>query len=312
MATRAHTVPKFFLGGFVAPDSTTGDEPFVWIGMIASGEVKRRSPKNISTVSGLYDGAGGLSDSNSSKTIEAHLASIESAAASAVRQFVTKAPGSNPNPHPAIWRFLAWQAARTPGWMEVVQQAVDSWHPDDQVEVVGPPPEGFDQMTNRQRDQWLEHPESGERRRVSGFDELASMRRLGWKWVLSRDDQLELMHLQAWYFQVRHFPRLSWVRLDAPADECFITSDRAVTWLADGLANSPPSALRSPTVQLVAPLTSCTALLGRNEIRMTQATPREVNRLVACTASKWIVGSNRAAIEQALIDRSIALRDDGT
>ena len=49
--------------------------------------------------------------------------------------------------------------------------------------------------------------------------------------VLRRDDHLEMLHLQAWYFQVRHFPRLSWVRLDAPAGEWFITSDRGVAWL---------------------------------------------------------------------------------
>jgi len=282
MATRAHTVPKFYLGGFAAPESLNDRDPFVWIGTLATGEVKRRSPKNVSTVPGLYDGPGGLEDVD--KTIEAYLSTIEAAAASAIRGFVATSPGSQTNPPPAIWRFLAWQAARTPGWMHVVQRSVDDWHPDEVVDVVEPPPEGWDSMKGRPGVHWVENPESHERRQVTGADELAAFRRLGWRWVLSRDDQLELMHLQAWYFQVRHFPRLSWVRLDAPPGESFVTSDRAVTWAASGVADSPPAALKDLTAQLVAPLTCRTALVGRNDTAPLQVTPREINRFVACTA----------------------------
>ena len=56
MATRAHTVPRFYLGGFAAPESEGTADPFVWLGSLTTGEVKRRSPKNISIVRGLYDG----------------------------------------------------------------------------------------------------------------------------------------------------------------------------------------------------------------------------------------------------------------
>jgi hypothetical protein len=58
----------------------------------------------------------------------------------------------------------------------------------------------------------LEDPNTGERREVTAEDEFYTLRWLGWKWILQRDDHLEMLHLQAWYFQVRHFPRLSWVR----------------------------------------------------------------------------------------------------
>ena len=55
--TRAHTVPRFYLRGFIAPESdhTTHAEPYVWLGSIATGEVRRRSPKNISIETGYYD-----------------------------------------------------------------------------------------------------------------------------------------------------------------------------------------------------------------------------------------------------------------
>jgi len=113
--------------------------------------------------------------------------------------------------------------------------------------------------------------------------------------------------MQAWYFQVRHFPRLSWVRLNAPDDEWFITSDRGVAWMADGYADTPPAALRHPTAQVVAPLTRKVALVGGNETQKLNVTPREVNRFIACAASGWIAGPTKSAVEQAIQDRFATL-----
>jgi hypothetical protein len=154
----------------------------------------------------------------------------------------------------------------------------------------------------------LEDPNTGERREVTAEDEFHALRRLGWnrlgwKWILQRDDHLELLHLQAWYFQVRHFPRLSWVRLEPPHGEYFITSDRSVAWLADGYADTPPAALRHPTAQVVAPLTGTTALVGRHGTTPLSVTPREVNRFVAFAASDWIARPTSDVVRQALIDR---------
>jgi hypothetical protein len=116
-------------------------------------------------------------------------------------------------------------------------------------------------------------------------------------------DHLELLHLQAWYFQVRHFPRLVWVRLHPPDGEYFITSDRSVAWLADGHADTPPSALRHPTAQVVSPLTRSLALVGRHGAAELRVTPREVNRFIAFAASGWIAGPTADVVRQALLDR---------
>ena len=126
MSTRAHTVPKFYLNGFVAPGTEHERDPFVWVGSLTTGEITKRSPKNISISRGLYDGRGGFEESDT--TIEAHLSKIESAASSAIRKFsATKVGGGHPIP-PEITRFLAWQAARTPGWMELEQRWARSWN----------------------------------------------------------------------------------------------------------------------------------------------------------------------------------------
>lgn len=300
MSTRAHTVPKFYLTGFVAPGSQHERDPFVWVGSLTTGEITKRSPKNTSIARGLYDGRGGFEEPDT--TIEAHLSKIESAASSAIRKFTaTKIGGGHPIP-PEITRFLAWQAARTPGWMTIVERwANEPWDP--HSEVVEPPPHGFDKMRDRLRPMCLEDPNTGDRREVISEDEFHALRSAGWKWILRRDDHLELLHLQAWYFQVRHFPRLSWVRLQPPDGEYFITSDRSVAWLADGYADTPPAALRHPNAQVVAPLTRTTALVGRHGAAALSVTPREINRFVAFAASGWIAGPTADVVRRALIDR---------
>ncbi len=221
-----------------------------------------RSPKNISIARSLYDGQGGLSEPG--ETIEAHLAKIESAASVAIRKFAATKIGEGGAIPPEISRFLAWQAARTPGWMELVQQWADEPPFDPEHEVVEPPPPGFEKIRNRMRPMCLEDPNTGARREVTVEEEFHAYRKQGWKWIIRREDHLEMLHIQAWYFQVRHFPRLSWARLQPPDNEVFITSDRSAAWLADGYADTPPAALRHPTAQVVAPLTRKVALVGRH------------------------------------------------
>jgi len=186
--------------------------------------------------------------------------------------------------------------------MEVEQQwANEPWDPEN--EVVEPPPQGFENVGNRMRPMCLEDPKTGARREVTVEEEFKAYRKQGWKWIFRRDDHLELLHMQAWYFQVRHFPRLSWVRLQPPDNEFFITSDRSVAWLADGYADTPPAALRHPTAQVFAPLTRKVALVGRHGDRKLDVTPREINHRVAFAASDWIAGPTSDVVRQALTDR---------
>ncbi len=299
-ATQAHTVPKFYLRGFVAPEPKNGLGPFVWLGSLTTGEIKQRSPKSISIAPGLYDGPGGFDEPGAS--IEAHLAKIEGAAAVAIAKFVATEPRAETVVPSEIWRFLAWQAARTPGWMKVEEEWIYKWNPNVDIPLVETPPEGINGIRDRVRAYCLENPDTGERRKVMDTDEFKTYFKNGWKWVLRSDDKLELLHMQAWYFQVRHFPHLSWVRLDAPDDEWFITSDRGVAWVADGCADTPPAALRHPIAQVVAPLTRKVALVGRNETHKLQVTPREVNRFIASAASDWVAGPTKSVIEQAIRD----------
>lgn len=303
MSTRAHTVPRFYLSGFVAPRSAVEHDPFVYLGNLATGEVKRRSPKNVSISRGLYDGPGSFPDPDTS--VERQLSKIEWAAASAIRTLATHPNRLDLPVLPAIWRFLSWQAARTPGWMRLEAAWAEEWDPNAPADVVEGPPDGFELIRDRPRAQLLVLPTTGETREAATFDEFKSLRAQGWRWKLRNDDHLEMLHVQAWYFQTRHFPRLAWVRFNAPQGTSFITSDRAVAWIVDGCANAPPSALRHSSAQVVAPLTSNIALVGRHGTARLDVTPREVNRFIASAASDWVAGSSLDTVEQAMRDRTV-------
>jgi hypothetical protein len=300
MATRAHTVSRFYLRAFADPESERDATPFLWVGDIKKGTIERRAPKNVSIVRGIYDGIGAFSDLGTS--VEEHLSRIESDAAAAIREFVSK-PGMGTSPQSPVWRFLAWQAARTPGWFALVEQWANEpmfW----ETAVVEPPPEGTEKIAERRRPQYVEEPATGERQEVFDLQELRAYQKRGWKWRLGQEDKLEALHMQAWYFQARHFARLTWCRLDSPEGEHFITSDRAVAWLVDGFADTPPAALRHPSAHLLAPLTRKTALVGRHDVSPLNVTPRQLNRSIAFAASEWVAGPTRAAVEQAMKDRS--------
>lgn len=302
MSTRAHTVPRFYLSWFVDDSVITGD-PYVWLASLTTGRITRRAPKNVSIARGMYDGPGAFADTDAS--VESHLAKIEGAAAFALRRVATSAGVGDTSIPAEVWRFLAWQAARTPGWMNLMQKWANEVP--ELNAAMESPPEGFEKISDRPRPVCIENPKTGERREIVGQEEFDAYRRQGWTWVLRREDYLEALHLQAWYFQVRHFPRLTWTRLLAPAGQCFITSDRVVTWLVDGYADTPPAALKTSTAQVVAPLTRSIALVGQHGRQSLGVTPREINRFIALTASEWVAGPTQESVEQALLDSAQAL-----
>jgi hypothetical protein len=41
MSTRARTVPKFYLNGFVAPGAQHERDPFMWFGSLTTGEITK-------------------------------------------------------------------------------------------------------------------------------------------------------------------------------------------------------------------------------------------------------------------------------
>jgi len=296
--TRAHTVPKFYLSGFVSHESASSADPFMWVGSLKTGEITRRSPKNISIARGLYDGHGAFIEAGA--TVEAHLAKIESVASTAIRNLAAAPAGTGVVIPPEIWRFIAWQAARTPGFMELSERWINEGPFSLEGHDLEAPPLGFEEAIRGVGSLCLEDPTTGARHELIELEEIQAYRKRGWKFILRHEDHLVLLPWQAWYFEVRHFPRLKWNWFRPPDGEFFITSDRAVAWLGDG----PPADLRHPSAHVFAPLTKDIALIGRHGAEPLHTTPRGVNFCVASAASAWIAGPTSTVIRQAVLDRT--------
>lgn len=300
MNSRHHYVSQFHLRGFTDPEVAKLQEPWLWVGDCATGLIERRAPKNLAWSTDLFAGPGGLADRESS--LEAFLAThVEGPAAFTLRGFASRPQGERSAVPAEVGRYLAWAAARSVSMRQLYQDWIDDLPDLTDCAVVEPPPPGFEQMVPVTRSHRMEHPALGIRDDVPSED-VEFLRRQGWRFLLANDDFLELVHLQAWYFQVRFFPRLRWIILDAPRGRHFIVGDRPVVWGFDGAVDAQPRALRHPDVQLFATLTRSLALFAHHP---SVPPPRsisyqDVNRVLASAAQDWIAGPTRDVVTEAL------------
>jgi hypothetical protein len=238
MGSRDHYVSQFHLRGFTDLSAKKPQEPWLWVGDCTTRSIERRAPKNLAWSTDLFAGPGGLADREAS--IEDYLAThVESPAAFALRGFVSRPRGERSAVPAEVGRYLAWAAARSVSMRQLYQDWIDELPDPTAAAVVEPPPGGFEQIAPVTRPHRMEHPEFGIRDDVPSED-VESLRREGWRFLLGNDDFLELVHLQAWYFQVRFFPRLRWIILDAPPGGYFIIGDRPVVWGFDGVVHYCP------------------------------------------------------------------------
>jgi hypothetical protein len=132
--------------------------------------------------------------------------------------------------------------------------------------------------------------------------EIQSLREKGWHLCVGPNEFLEFVHVQAWYFEVRMFPRLQWEILDAPRGKFFVIADRPVVWGFDGFSDVPPSALRDPLCQMAVPLTRSLALFAfhASAPRQEAIAPEDINRISASGARKWIAGPTESVVQESL------------
>jgi hypothetical protein len=299
---RDHYVSQFHLRGFIDPASAGSRDPWLWVGDCKTGTVKRRSPKNFGWSRDLFGGPGGLADRSS--TIESFLArEVEGPAAAALREFAAGERHGASGVPPELGRYLAWAAARSLPMKALYQSWIDTL-PTGEWQYAEPPPTGFGDWHGIKHVHRMEHPNHGTRGDVPS-EQVDSLRGQGWRLCLGRDDFLELVHLQAWYFQVRIFPRLKWVRVRTPADSYFIVCDRPVVWGFAGLTDVAPAELRNPNVQLIAPLARSLALFAHHQYSapLEIIMPSDINRAVASAAHEWIAGPTEAVVREAFSER---------
>ncbi len=142
----------------------------------------------------------------------------------------------------------------------------------------------------------LTHQATGEQAWLPLPEILAAVRSGLWQPSLSRLHYVELLRVQAWYFQFRHFPALVWTLLDAPPGYAFVTSDRPVVWYIPdkGFADSP-AVLKHPEVELTVPLSAKTALLASAAplAPATQVHPNGINIRTIAFAERFVAAPSR-------------------
>lgn len=306
MAERHHYVSQFHLRGFVDPYSTNARDPWLWVGDCQQGTTFRRSPKNTGWQRGMFDGPDAFANPNVS--LESYLSKeVEGPAATALRNWVLLPQGKRGSIPPEVFRYVTWAAARSLPMLQLYEDWLNGVPVD--AEYVEPPPPGYEKIQRGGGTVRMEHPTLGIRDEVPS-EHVHALRCQGWQARLRDQDFLEAVHFQAWYFQVRMFARLQWMTLDAPPGKHFIIGDRPVVWGYNEFKDEgwslavdvPPSALRNPHVQLVAPLTRSIALFAFHASSSHPETirPDDVNRIVACGAHRWIAGPTKATVESLL------------
>jgi hypothetical protein len=258
--------------------------------------VYRKAPDNIGWTRSLYDGPGTLRDREAS--IEDFLArEVETPAAIALREFASSNAAQQGIP-PSLSRYLAWAAARSLPMATLYEAWLRS---SAEGPVVEAPPDALMSAEPVFRTHAMRHPVLGDRDDVATND-VEALRGQGWELRLVGDDLTELMHLQAWYFQLRHFPRMKWIVLRAPPGTSFVIGDRPIAWSVAGRADVPPAALRHPEVQLLAPLSRSVALFAHHEATTPPSVVSvvDVNRAVVGSAHDWIAGASEATVRSMI------------
>jgi hypothetical protein len=296
-----HYVSRFHLREFCDPDSIGTRDPWLWVGNLADGSVKRRAPKNIGIRADLFDGPGGFADSEA--TIESFLANkVEGPASRALRDFCSSGGNSGAIPKP-LMRYLAWAASRSLPIQRLEVEWAAKYGTPFSAPAAEAPPDGLTHATTRRRSVRLMHPTLGETI-LKQSDDPNVLFDAGWMPDPSdRDNFLEGVHIQAYYFQVRWFPRLQWFTLRPPQDDFFIIGDRPVGWGVPGCLDAPPFCLRDPSAFLIAPLTRSLALIGRNDPAPWSVTPAQVNGILTAWSHDWIAGPTSDCVTEALNTR---------
>jgi hypothetical protein len=228
---------------------------------------------------------------------------VEGPASQALRKVISQAGSEIKELPPELMRYLAWAASRSLPMQRLEVQWSTRFGALLDAPLAESPPEGLAKTTDRTRPVQLLHPTLGAITIPAGQD-LSLLLDAGWIPDPSeRSNFLEGVHIQAYYFQVRWFPRLHWFTLRPPSDESFIIGDRPVGWGVPDCLDAPPCCLRDPSAFLIAPLSPSLVLVGRNDSHPWALTPRQVNAILAAWSYDWIAGPAVDVIANALHDR---------
>jgi hypothetical protein len=284
-----HYIPQFYLRGFTDPSVTGGKTPWLWVRHKEASAVVRKAPKNLAAKIGYY--ATETADGLDYATVENELAAVESRAAFALRKFLD-GPTGHRKIEPDLSVFIGWLAVRVP-WFR--RAAEDEWQRFLERVAGGrePLPDDPDFSCS------LVNMSTGEQRRFTLAETVLAIKSGTWQARLSKNQLIDAMRVQAWYFRFQHFPRLHWTVLTAPDGQFFLTSDRPIVWyVSDGGLADSPAALKQPGVELTVPVSRRFALLATAEIphSETRIRPSDINRRTFLFCERFVASPREREI----------------
>jgi hypothetical protein len=119
-----HILPRFYLEGFLDPQTPPGHEPFLWETDLVNGKVRKRAPKKAAARSNYYLVDTSVDRHLDANSAEARLAESESESAPLLRNFLSD-PSGNRVLAPQLGMFVALLGART-FWLRRI--ADEGWH----------------------------------------------------------------------------------------------------------------------------------------------------------------------------------------
>ena len=285
---RSHVVPKFYLRGFCDnPDDR------LWVGDFKTQKVYAANLRKIGVVNDAYVAECGIHEDD----LEGRLSQIESDAAPRIREFGLA--GSDVTPE--LGRFVAWLAART-GWLRL-------WAEDGLAGFLRTNGASLLNLMDAksapfERPFEFVHVETGRLERLALRLAVERVRDTQWKLIVTQDQHLDMIRVQAYLFGSDHFPKMKWTRARAPAGYRFVTSDRPVSWdvLGAGLGNTP-AALRHPLAELTFPLRAdCALVAGHDHGAILSQIWKvdEINRRTTAGADRFIYGSTEEDVQKLL------------
>ena len=287
-----HILPRFYLKGFVEPNTPARHEPSLWLADLVTGKIQKRGPRNAAAKTNFYLVDTSVDRHLDENAAETRLAAQESQAAPLLRSFLGAPRSSGPFP-PELGRFVALLAART-HWLR--RMAEGSWgaHLLEDGDLL---------LRGGDKSVGIIDAATGAQRRVPLSEALGALRDGRAVATLLPNQRLQMMWEQARIFEVEHLPRMNWTVLEA-ASPSFITSDRPVAWNIPGSdygATDSPGALRVDGAEITVSLSAKVALFGiKNGVPAADIHRDVVNERIAALAERFIIAPTSELLTRAL------------
>jgi len=120
---RHHYIPQFYLKGFVDPNTSKEQTPYLWVGDIGEKRIFRKAPTNVARLHGYYTITRPTEVEN--QDFEDYLATKEAKAAPVLERLITASDSLSDSERRLFSEFVTVQKYRVPCFREKVHELLE-------------------------------------------------------------------------------------------------------------------------------------------------------------------------------------------